>query len=398
MMHWWLLHQPWRSFAAIINKCLSGKPSYDSLRLSQAQILWGMYNKKNVDYAYLLWEDFIYQIENKNTKKGNAITIPPKTKGSKKKANTDTTTKQKPPTAPKEKKSGKGKQKTTELETISEADLTEATESAMMDDDFIIQKLTTHDDDIIHEEENCMKDDSFDPTIHTPSRISSSDDEDSDNEVEGRIVEGATKFRHFKRQLYKALVDAYGTPDKILSGKEPDLPVLQVKRQPRPSGKTHTGSKTHKMKSASNCYGRGSYANYRCLFEEPAHQGVLKQVSMMNKQKEESKTTNSPPGNLTWGKKAKDQFYAFATSRESARDSLTQKERIIAGNRMEIFKEGDLHRLRIQDIEDMLLLLRAKGKRDNLIVEESIAFNAIAKGLKTKVDNEEFGADLVGAT
>ncbi|GKA08561.1 hypothetical protein Tco_0687892 [Tanacetum coccineum] len=200
------LHQPWRSFAAIINKCLSGIPSYDSLRLSQAQILWGMYNKKNVDYAYLLWEDFIFKIENKNTKKGNAMyyprftklvvnfvmekdpsiprrnkvnwhyarddpmfttinvisrnevtqlygailpvaltnedirnsesykeyyamasgTIPPKTKGSKKKANTDTITKQKPPTAPTEKKSGKGKLKTTELETISEADLTEA--------------------------------------------------------------------------------------------------------------------------------------------------------------------------------------------------------------------------------------------------------------------------------
>ncbi|GKG39483.1 hypothetical protein Tco_0463628, partial [Tanacetum coccineum] len=49
-------------------------------------------------------------------------TIPPKTKGSKKKANTDTITKQKPPTALKEKKSGKGKQKTTELETISEAE------------------------------------------------------------------------------------------------------------------------------------------------------------------------------------------------------------------------------------------------------------------------------------
>ncbi|GJR45319.1 retrovirus-related pol polyprotein from transposon TNT 1-94 [Tanacetum coccineum] len=39
-------------------------------------------------------------------------TIPPKIKGSKKKANTDTITKQKPPTAPKEKKSRKGKQKT----------------------------------------------------------------------------------------------------------------------------------------------------------------------------------------------------------------------------------------------------------------------------------------------
>ncbi|GKA06626.1 hypothetical protein Tco_0685850 [Tanacetum coccineum] len=115
----------------------------------------GMYNKKNVDYAYLLWENFIYQIENKNTKKGNAMyyprftklvinfvmdkvlsilknigTIPPKTKGSKKKADTDTTTMQKPPIVPKEKKekkSGKGKAEgLQELETISKAVLTEA--------------------------------------------------------------------------------------------------------------------------------------------------------------------------------------------------------------------------------------------------------------------------------
>ncbi|GJR96645.1 hypothetical protein Tco_0268819 [Tanacetum coccineum] len=74
------LHQPWRSFAAVINKCLSGTPSYDSLRLSQAQILWGMYNKKNVDYAYLLWEDFIFKIENKSTKKGSAMYYPRFTK------------------------------------------------------------------------------------------------------------------------------------------------------------------------------------------------------------------------------------------------------------------------------------------------------------------------------
>ncbi|GKA65455.1 hypothetical protein Tco_0765162 [Tanacetum coccineum] len=83
------LHQPWRSFAAVINKCLSGTPSYDSLRLSQAQILW---DKREC----------------------------------KKKSNIDINHSPKPPTAPKEKKSGKGKQKTAELETISEADLTEA--------------------------------------------------------------------------------------------------------------------------------------------------------------------------------------------------------------------------------------------------------------------------------
>ncbi|GKD79299.1 hypothetical protein Tco_1341920 [Tanacetum coccineum] len=51
------------------------------------------------------------------------------TKASKRNADTDATTKQKPPTIPKdkkEKKSGKGQQKAKELETISEAVLTEA--------------------------------------------------------------------------------------------------------------------------------------------------------------------------------------------------------------------------------------------------------------------------------
>ncbi|GJZ81256.1 hypothetical protein Tco_0646250 [Tanacetum coccineum] len=49
------MHQPWRSFAAIINKCLSGKTTaLESLRLSCAQILWGMYHNKTVDYVYLM--------------------------------------------------------------------------------------------------------------------------------------------------------------------------------------------------------------------------------------------------------------------------------------------------------------------------------------------------------
>nr|GEZ06603.1 monodehydroascorbate reductase [Tanacetum cinerariifolium] len=71
------LYQPWRSFAAIINKCLTGKSSgYDNLRLSQAQILWGLYHKRNVDYAYLIWEDFVYQVEHKNQKKSNEMYYP----------------------------------------------------------------------------------------------------------------------------------------------------------------------------------------------------------------------------------------------------------------------------------------------------------------------------------
>ncbi|GJT62911.1 hypothetical protein Tco_1006444 [Tanacetum coccineum] len=46
------MHQPWRTFATIINRSLSGKTTgLDKLRLSRAQILWGMYYKKNVDYV-----------------------------------------------------------------------------------------------------------------------------------------------------------------------------------------------------------------------------------------------------------------------------------------------------------------------------------------------------------
>nr|GEW43147.1 retrovirus-related Pol polyprotein from transposon TNT 1-94 [Tanacetum cinerariifolium] len=75
------LYQPWRSFAAIINKCLTGKSfGYDSLRLSQAQILWGLYHKRNIDYAYLMGEDFVYQVEHKNSKKSNEMYYPRFTK------------------------------------------------------------------------------------------------------------------------------------------------------------------------------------------------------------------------------------------------------------------------------------------------------------------------------
>nr|GEZ22349.1 hypothetical protein [Tanacetum cinerariifolium] len=75
------LYQPWISFATIINKCLTGKSSgYDSLRLSQAQILWGLYHKRNIDYAYIMWEDFVYQVEHKNQKKSNEMYYPQFTK------------------------------------------------------------------------------------------------------------------------------------------------------------------------------------------------------------------------------------------------------------------------------------------------------------------------------
>nr|GFA14676.1 hypothetical protein [Tanacetum cinerariifolium] len=66
---------------AIINKCLTRKSSgFDSLRLSQAQILWGLYHRRNIDYAFLIWKDFMYQVEHKNQKKSNEMYYPRFTK------------------------------------------------------------------------------------------------------------------------------------------------------------------------------------------------------------------------------------------------------------------------------------------------------------------------------
>ncbi|GKE80439.1 hypothetical protein Tco_1550439 [Tanacetum coccineum] len=71
------MNQPWRAFATVIKKCLSGKETrMDKIRLSHAQILWGMFHKKNIDYTYLLWEDLLFQIEYKDTKKTNKMSYP----------------------------------------------------------------------------------------------------------------------------------------------------------------------------------------------------------------------------------------------------------------------------------------------------------------------------------
>nr|GFB62334.1 hypothetical protein [Tanacetum cinerariifolium] len=96
-----------------------------------------------------------------------------------------------------------------------------------------------------------------------------------------------------------------------------------------------------------------------------------------------------------WGRKHQ-QFYGFVVNRESALD-VYSKRRIIAVTELKIvewhnykhldwisvrrdddkiykFKEGDFKRLRLQDIEDMLLIL-VQRKLSNLIVEERFAFN-----------------------
>ncbi|GJT28345.1 hypothetical protein Tco_0908620 [Tanacetum coccineum] len=64
------MHQFWNTIQKIKDtnacRCISRKTTgLDRLRESRAQILWGMYNKKNVDYVALLWEEFMYQADNR---------------------------------------------------------------------------------------------------------------------------------------------------------------------------------------------------------------------------------------------------------------------------------------------------------------------------------------------
>ncbi|GJX21501.1 hypothetical protein Tco_0225946 [Tanacetum coccineum] len=71
------MHQPWRTLAAIINKCFSGEiASNDKLKKSKIDILWGMFNRENVDYPELIWEDFAYQIDHRKEKRPRRENMP----------------------------------------------------------------------------------------------------------------------------------------------------------------------------------------------------------------------------------------------------------------------------------------------------------------------------------
>ncbi|GJZ84609.1 hypothetical protein Tco_0649948 [Tanacetum coccineum] len=71
------MHQPWRTLAAIINKCLSRKnASNDKLRKSRIGILWGMFYRENVDYPELIWEDLAYQIGHRKENRSRRENMP----------------------------------------------------------------------------------------------------------------------------------------------------------------------------------------------------------------------------------------------------------------------------------------------------------------------------------
>ncbi|GKB72386.1 hypothetical protein Tco_0933798 [Tanacetum coccineum] len=195
----------------------------------------GMYHVKNVDYAYLLWEDFVYQVETKNAKKGNEMYYPRFTKVI---INFFMT---KDPSIPRRNKELNLQKQKQELEGINliliellkrsllkllkekrikatakqiswksnddeseddeanisiddedddnddddddtDDDDSERTQSDSDGDEFIHPKLTTFDEEETHDEKQDEEVEGSDQRIHTPSQYESTDDE-ADDEV-----------------------------------------------------------------------------------------------------------------------------------------------------------------------------------------------------------------------
>nr|GEX11824.1 integrase, catalytic region, zinc finger, CCHC-type, peptidase aspartic, catalytic [Tanacetum cinerariifolium] len=71
------MHQPWRTLATIINKCISKKlASNDKLKKYRIDILWGMFKREYVDYSALIWEDIAYQIDHMKEKRSRSENMP----------------------------------------------------------------------------------------------------------------------------------------------------------------------------------------------------------------------------------------------------------------------------------------------------------------------------------
>nr|GEW55692.1 copia protein [Tanacetum cinerariifolium] len=90
------LHQPWRAFAIVMNKCLSGKETgYDKIRLSRAQILWDQsISRRNKMFWHTDRDDTLFT-SMRCTSRHEKTQKTPKLKYVQKKADSDTSPKKK---------------------------------------------------------------------------------------------------------------------------------------------------------------------------------------------------------------------------------------------------------------------------------------------------------------
>ncbi|GJU75948.1 hypothetical protein Tco_1273018 [Tanacetum coccineum] len=230
---------------------------------------------------------------------------------------------------------------------------------------------------------------------------------------------------------------------KRRAGKEPESTSAPKERTTKTTGKSADGSKSHHKSAGQSAQAEEPMHIFEDL-EEPTHQELPSPDRDWNKtlptdhrpvqpwlsnlaQKKDPRKLYPTPELLSpkllsrptfelmkgtckslgishWGRK-RQQFFGFAANMEYAQD-VYYRRRIISVTKLQIvewhgykhldwitvcrdddklytFKEGDFKRLRLQDIEDMLILL-VQGKLTNLNVEEHLAFSVSLSDLKRR--------------
>ncbi|GJY01007.1 hypothetical protein Tco_0359159 [Tanacetum coccineum] len=159
------------------------------------------------------------------------------------------------------------------------------------------------------------------------------------------------------------------------TGKEPESTSAPKEKTSKTTGKSTEGSKSHQKSADESAQAEEPMQTAKDL-EEPAHQEFETGVTEDPPDKETSQLPDcslakmeDPPGptfKLMKGscKSLVELEYFFEEVYKATTDQLDWNNP----------EEGDFNRLRIQDIEDMLLLL-VQGKLTNLTVEERLAFN-----------------------
>ncbi|GKC49701.1 hypothetical protein Tco_1072446, partial [Tanacetum coccineum] len=222
------MHQPWRSFATIINKCLSGKTTaLKSLRLIKSSAKGDKAAKKKQPV-----ETFM----DKGADEGTGVKLGVPDVPSYNYIDEQISWKSSNEEDDDEVSLNDNDDDVANLDDENQDDDNEQTDSDNEGDDFVHPKFSTHDDDTKQDKE-VNEEDSFDPRVQTPSHVESSDDEsnkESDEEVQGanteeeEMEEEATHEEDEANELYRDVnVNLEGRDTVITDALLPNVQATQ---------------------------------------------------------------------------------------------------------------------------------------------------------------------------
>nr|GEW42204.1 reverse transcriptase domain-containing protein [Tanacetum cinerariifolium] len=342
-------------------------------KLTDAQILWGMYHKKNVDFAYLLWEDFVYQVEHKDAKKSNemyylkGLDLP-----------TDESDEEISWNSSDEDDDYEVDDRSDDQEDDDDQDDNDQDDDDQDDNDDD-QDTNNDSDDFVHpelsiHEEEAKDEESFDPIVQTPKN---SDDEGNDDASLGLNVGGkeGQDAEDDDEELYKDANinlevkvaiqiqsdrlrdEAQAENEEFLNNLDESIQKIikeQVKEQVKikmknpPLDQTGVQEMKKRKKARVNKRSKGEGDQDHCC----------KYTTSI------TKTKAADYGHIKW---IEDLFYEFAVNRESARD-VYSKRRIIAVTELYIVEWHDYKHL------DWITVRRDDDKLYKF-KEERFAFN-----------------------